>query len=109
MHNGTVVFRWDFWRGGRSGERVEAATAAHLEEFVTSRRGVEAFLEPRTTMAKPSLLLVAFDGEWTRRSIESPAWGRQFAGRHALPVYDAGVVGYPQRMRDYNARRKPQA
>jgi hypothetical protein len=85
---------------------VDAATRSHLDEFVTTRQGVEAFLEPQTTMTRPSLLLVAFDGEWTRRSIESPAWGRQFAARHAVPVYDAGVVGYPQRMRDFNARRK---
>lgn len=79
---------------------------SHLEEFVATRRGVEAFLEPQTTMARASLLLVASDGEWTRRSIESSGWGRHFASRHALPAYDAAVVGYPQRMRDFNARRK---
>lgn len=98
--------KWDFWRGRNRGVPVEQATLAHLEEFIATRRGVEAFLEPQTTMARPSLLLVASDGEWTRRSIESPAWARQFAGRHSLPLYDAPVVGYPQRMRDYNARSK---
>ena len=106
MHNGCVSIRWDFWRGRSRGVPVERATITHLEEFVTTRRGVEAFLEPQTTMARTSLLLVASDGEWTRRSIESPAWGRQFAGRHSLPLYDAAVVGYPQRMRDFNARQK---
>lgn len=106
MHNGWVAFHWDFWRTRPRTERVDGATVSHLEEFVATRGGVEVFLEPQTTMARTSLLLVASDGEWTRRSIESPAWGRQFAGRHSLPVYDAAVVGYPQRMRDYNARRK---
>ena len=102
----TVAFRWDFWRTQPRQARVDTATRSHLDEFVTTRRGVDAFLEPRTTMARTSLLLVASDGEWTRRSIESPAWGRQFATRHGVPVYDAAVVGYPQRMRDFNARRK---
>lgn len=106
MHNGCVALSWLFGRKRNSGPPVERATIAHLEEFVTTRRGVEAFLEPQTTMTRTSLLLVAFDGEWTRRSIESPAWGRQFAGRHRLPLYDAAVVGYPQRMRDFNARLK---
>lgn len=106
MHNGWVGLRWDFWRGRDRGVRVDSATQEHLEEFVATRRGVEAFLEPQTTMARPSLLLVAHDGEWTRRSIESPTWGRRFASKHALPLYDAGVVGYPQRMRDFNARQK---
>ncbi|MFT4297016.1 MAG: hypothetical protein QM582_16560 [Micropruina sp.] len=98
--------RWDFWRSRNRGAPIDGATVAHLEDFVRTRRGVEAFLEPQTTMARTSLLLVAHDGEWTRRSIESPAWGRRFAGTHGLPVYDAAVVGYPQRMRDFNARQK---
>jgi hypothetical protein len=78
---------------------------AHLEEFVASRRGVEAFVEQPTTLTKASLLLVAHDGEWTRRSVPDVAWARRFAARSGLPAYDAGVIGYPQRMRDYNSRR----
>jgi len=31
---------------------------------------------------------------------------REFARKHGVPLYDAGVVGYPQRMRDWNAKRK---
>lgn len=80
---------------------------AHLEQFVASRRGVEAFIEQPTTMTKASILLVAHDGEWTRRSVPDVAWARRFAARLRLPAYDAGVIGYPQRMRDYNSRRKP--
>ncbi|MFT3862076.1 hypothetical protein [Micropruina sp.] len=101
-----MAIRWDFWRSQPGQRSVDAATSGHLDDFVATRRGVEAYLEPQTTMTRTSLLLVAFDGEWTRRSIESPAWGRKFASRHALPIYDAAVVGYPQRMRDYNARHK---
>jgi hypothetical protein len=85
---------------------VEAATVAHLEDFITTRRGVEAFIEQPTTMTRATLLLIASDGEWTRRSVGSVEWARKFASGHRLPAYDAGVVGYPQRMRDYNARRR---
>lgn len=79
---------------------------AHLERFVASRRGVEAFIEQPTSLASASLLLVAHDGEWTRRSVPDVAWARRFAARSALPAYDAGVIGYPQRMRDYDSRRR---
>ena len=77
---------------------------AHLERFVASRRGVEAFIEQPTSLASASLLLVAHDGEWTRRSIPDTKQGRALAKELKLPVYQAGVVPYPQRMRDWNNR-----
>nr|WP_232534351.1 hypothetical protein [Plantactinospora sp. KBS50] len=78
----------------------------HLERFVRSRRGVEAFVEPRTTVTETTVILIAADGEWTRRRIDGPDGARRFAHRLAIPVYDVRLVGYPQRMRDYNARRR---
>ena len=92
--------------GSGRGAAMESATVAHLKDFVGTRRGVEAFIELPTTMTKATVLLIAHDGEWTRRSVSSVAWARRFAASHKLPAYDAGVVGYPQRMRDYNARRR---
>jgi len=88
------------------GVDLDAAVVAHLDEFIATRRGVEAFIELPTTMTKATLLLVAHDGEWTRRSVVSVGWARKFAADRNLPAYDAGVVGYPQRMRDYNARQR---
>ncbi len=88
---------------------VRAATQAdelHLAEFVAARRGVEGFVEPRTAVSDVTLLLVAHDGEWTRRRVPSVAWAHDFCNRHQVPSYDAAVVGIPQRMRDYNRRRK---
>ncbi|MCU1688471.1 MAG: oxidoreductase [Pseudonocardiales bacterium] len=79
---------------------------AHLEGFVATHRGVEAFVEPRTTVTETTLLLVAGDGEWTRRRINGPQGAWDFARKRSLPVYDVAIVGYPQRMRDWNARRK---
>ncbi len=76
----------------------------HLDEFFRTRQGVEAFVEQPTSLTRPSLLLIAHDGEWTRRSVASVSVARRFAADRGLPSYDAGVVPYPQRMRDYNDR-----
>jgi hypothetical protein len=78
---------------------------AHLTEFATSRRGVEGFVEPRTAVSDVTLLLVAHDGEWTRRRVPSVEWAHKFANALGMPSYDAAVVGYPDRMRAYNRRR----
>ena len=94
-------------RGYASESRaVDDAVTTHLSEFVRTRRGVEAFVEPKTAVTQTTLLLVAFDGEWTRRVVPSPEWAHSFAEHLQIPGYDAAVVGYPQRMRDYNTRNK---
>lgn len=95
-------------QSGRSpGDRpANRADLEHLEDFVRTRRGVEAYLEPRTTVTETTILLIASDGEWTRRRIDGPEAGRRFAHRLAIPIYDVALMGYPQRMRDYNERRK---
>jgi hypothetical protein len=85
---------------------VDDAVTAHLSQFAASRRGVEAFVEPKTAVTETTLLLVAYDGEWTRRVVPSPEWAHAFAEHLQIPGYDAAVVGYPQRMRDYNSRNK---
>jgi hypothetical protein len=91
---------------GRPSSREDLA---YLEEFVRTRRGVEGFIEPRTTVTETTILLIAHDGEWTRRRVPSPQAARQFAHRMSMPIYDIALVGYPQRMRDYNARKKREA
>ena len=78
----------------------------HLHAFVTARRGVEGFVEPRTAVSDVTLLLVAHDGEWPRRRVPAVKWAHDFANKHQVPSYDAAVVGIPQRMRDYNRRQK---
>jgi hypothetical protein len=93
--------------GGSPGDRAaNRGDLQHLEEFARGRRGVEAFIEPRTTVTETTLLLIAHDGEWTRRRIDGPEAARRFAHRLAMPIYDVALVGYPQRMRDFNERRK---
>ena len=104
-------------RGGRGGPRdgdrrgtldrgSQKADLAHLEQFVASRRGVEGFVEPRTAVTETTIVLVAADGEWTRRRIDGPDVARKLSRELTIPVYDAQVTGYPQRMRDWSARQK---
>jgi hypothetical protein len=88
------------------GRTVDDAVTLHLTEFARTRKGVEAFVEPQTSVTQTTILLVAFDGEWTRRVVPSPEWARSFAEHLHIPGYEAAVVGYPQRMRDYNTRNK---
>lgn len=85
---------------------VDDATVAHLTDFVHNRRGVEALVEPPTVVTQTTMLLIAYDGEWTRRRVPSAQWAHAFAEHLQIPAYDAAVVGYPQRMRDYNHRQK---
>lgn len=91
---------------GPSVRESENADLRHLLDFVGARNGVEGFIEPRTTVSSVTLLLVAHDGEWTRRRVPSEAWARDFAAKNGFASYDAGVVGIPKRMRDYIRRQK---
>lgn len=84
----------------------DSADARHLKDFVSAHRGVEGFVEPRTAVSDVTLLLVAHDGEWTRRRVPSVEWAHKFCNSHQVPSYDAAVVGIPQRMRDWNRRKK---
>jgi hypothetical protein len=79
---------------------------AHLSAFATSRAGVEGFVEPQTMTTATTLVLVAADGEWTRRRVASPKAAFDLGRKLAIPVYDVAATGYPQRMRDWTAARK---
>ena len=98
--------RW-FRRRAKPGtlRKSDDFDTSHLEEFASTRRGVEGFVEPRTTVTDTTLLLVAVDGEWTRRRVKDAAWAHEFANGLGVPSYDAAVVGYPARMREWNRRQ----
>ncbi len=72
-----------------------------LESFARTRRGVEAYLEPRTNLYAASLLLVADDGEYLRRAIRDPQHAAALCRRLEIPLYEAAKVGYPRRLRDF--------
>ncbi len=79
---------------------------AHLRGWTAAREGVEAFVEPSTLVTETTMVLVAKDGEWTRRRVADSSAARRIARRLAIPVYDVQLVGYPQRMRDHDARQR---
>jgi hypothetical protein len=78
----------------------------HLRQFISTRDGVEAYLEPRTALTDTTIVLVASSGEWTRRRIDSPEAAASLARKQAIPLYEAAKVGYPKRMRDWTAQHK---
>lgn len=98
----------DKLRRPRPGTLRTAADAdvAHLEAFAASRSGVEGYVEPQTATTSTTLVLVAADGEWTRRRVASPKAAFDLGRRLALPVYDVAATGYPRRMREWTAARK---
>ena len=102
-------FRIRRTRGGRVASMDREATSEDLDalrEFARTRQGVEFYVEPETMVTDTTAVAVAVDGEWTRRRVGSPQVIRQVAKQLQLPVYDVQIVGYPERMRAYNARLK---
>ncbi len=78
----------------------------HLAEFVASRRGVEAYIEPATRVTATTVILIAFDGEWTRRALPDRASAFEVARGLGIPVYDVNLTGYPARMREWTSRQR---
>jgi len=87
---------------------ADSADEKHLTAFARGHRGVEAYIEPRTAVTETTVVLVADTGEWTRRRVAGPQAAHALAHRLRVPAYDAAVVGYPQRMREWNRRRTEQ-
>lgn len=91
----------------KSTDKASRASTKELEEFVDSRVGVEAFLEPKTAIYSTTLLLIAHDGEYLRRPVKDTRQAGEFCKDVNIPLYDAAKVGYPKRMRDYEQGRGP--
>ncbi|HET7173466.1 MAG TPA: hypothetical protein VFI30_04225, partial [Nocardioidaceae bacterium] len=88
---------------------AETEDLRYLRDWVRTRTGIEGYVEPRTAVTDTTLLLVAIDGEWTRRRVPSVEWAHEFANDEGIPSYDAAVVGYPARMREWNKRNRSAA
>lgn len=97
---------FDKFRSARRNASGSADDLRRLREWAAQRTGVEAYVEPQTSVTPMTVVLVATDGEWTRRPVGGPAGARRLGEQLAIPVYDVQKVGYPRRMRDYDARRR---
>ena len=78
-----------------------AQTAADLRSFIATHDGIEAFVEPQTSVYATTLLLVAGDGEPLRRPVADAAHARKLCSELGVPLYDARLMGYPERMRAF--------
>lgn len=99
-----AVGLFDRFRKRRStpaGPGPSARTLEDLKEFMKTRDGVEAYVEPPTSVYAMTLCLVAADGEHMRRAIKDEKQAKSLCSDHGVPIYDARIVGYPKRMRDY--------
>ncbi|MDQ1626722.1 MAG: hypothetical protein QOI54_466 [Actinomycetota bacterium] len=85
---------------------ADTADVDHLKAFARDHTGVEAFIEPPTAVSTTTVVFVASTGEWTRRRVRDARAAHEVANKLGIPSYDAAVVGYPQRMRDWNQRRR---
>ncbi|MGV8872130.1 MAG: oxidoreductase [Rhodococcus sp. (in: high G+C Gram-positive bacteria)] len=92
-------------RGGSAKRGPEGSVAQYLADWTAERIGVEAYVEPKTTVTPLTVVLVANDGEWTRRPL-GEKYVRKIGSDLKIPVYDVRKTGYPQRMRDHDARQK---
>lgn len=81
---------------------ANAKTMAELEEFMSTRQGVEAYAEPPTSIYAMTMVVVAADGEYLRRPVKDDRQARTLTRKHGVPLYDARIVGYPRRMREYD-------
>ncbi|MGH3666567.1 MAG: oxidoreductase [Egibacteraceae bacterium] len=84
-----------------AGPGPSAQTRQRLLDFMASHDGVEGFVEPATSVYATTLCLVAADGEYLRQPVKDERQARRLCEEHGVPLYDAGKVGYPQRMREY--------
>lgn len=102
-----------WFKGESKGEAPSKSTAGptseavkELQGFIRSRDGVEGYLEPKTAIYSTTLLLVAGDGEYIRRPVRDRDQAASVCKKHGTPLYEAQKVGYPKRMRDYDAGRR---
>ncbi|MGC4174178.1 oxidoreductase [Demequina sp.] len=87
---------------------AQAETMTHLRDFIASRPGCEAFIEPPTRVTQTTMVVVAETGEWTRRRIPDQATARKVADKLGIPAYDVNLSGYPSRMREWNETHRKQ-
>ncbi len=87
--------------GGRKSSALKG-----LETFAAERKGVEGFIEPRTATNPVTLLLVDRVGDHVRAAVRDEREAARFCDRFRIPVYDAALVGYPKRMRDFEMGRR---
>lgn len=83
-------------------KKAQQERQRYLQEFVDTRAEVEGYFEAATPRSPAALLLVAMDGEWTRRAVTDLAEAAKVAAALGISLYDVARDGYPPAMRQWN-------
>lgn len=103
---------WFFKRSsGKSAKVARKETYEYVQDFCASRTDVEAYFEAETPREPASIMLVAHDGEWTRRKVPSLADAAKLSaelGFHYMrlrvpDIHGLFVNGMPGISKSYNA------
>ena len=88
---------------------LASATSRTSRDFIAHPARCRGATSSRATTSRATtVVLVAHDGEWTRRALPSRPVAFDVARSFDIPVYDVNLTGYPQRMREWTSRqRKP--
>lgn len=81
------------------GETVRPEDAQYLKQWAEQHGFVEGFVEPETMVNEMSVVLVADNGEYTRRNIGGPKGIDAVSKMLGISLYDVEETGYPDRMR----------
>ena len=81
------------------GETIRPKDLTYLQQWASTRKGVEGFVEPETMVNEMSVVLVDEQGNYTRRRIGGPKGIDQVANMLGIMLYDVEETGYPDRMR----------
>lgn len=88
------------------GDTIRAEDREFLRAWVVGKAFVEGFVEPETLVNEMSIVLVAENGEFTRRRIGGPKGIDDCIKLLDIPIYDVEETGYPQRMREHIERER---
>src|SRR5665811_940354 len=95
-------------RGSSNAASREAtARRVHSPSWAMSTTVVAVtFVEPPTNVTATTVVLIAHDGEWTRRAVASRDAAFELPRALGIPVYDVNQTGYPSRMREWNSQQR---
>lgn len=81
------------------GDTVRPEDVQYLKQWADQHGFVEGFVEPETLVNEMSVVLVAENGEFTRRRIGGPKGINAVSKALGILLYDVEETGYPDRMR----------
>lgn len=81
------------------GDTVRPEDVQYLKQWAGQHGFVEGFVEPETLVNEMSVVLVAENGEFTRRRIGGPKGIDAVSKALGILLYDVEETGYPDRMR----------